>query len=220
MIPFDWGPISKEGKELLTQEIFIAMVYETFDKVKEGDIVVDFGATTGDFVYSILHKKPLHVYALEPSKLVFPFLVKNTRGFPVTAINQAIANQDADVICPGICHSDTKIVPGITFKTLIELYSLDRIDFIKTDCEGGEYSIFTNDNMDFLLNKVGTIAGEWHLSNPYLKKEFRNFRDNFLPHFKYEIRDISNQCDIKSGLYSDAFLEYYTEVFVFIRGKQ
>jgi FkbM family methyltransferase len=32
----------------------------------------------------------------------------------------------------------------ITFDTFISLYNIDKIDFIKTDCEGGEYDILLN----------------------------------------------------------------------------
>jgi hypothetical protein len=49
-----------------------------------------------------------------------------------------------------------------------------KIDFLKVDCEGGEYDIFTQDNLDFLINNVKKIVGEWHLRTPQLKEKFRN----------------------------------------------
>lgn len=217
---FDWGPISKEGIDLLHQEVFLRRMYEAFDEVKEGDIVIDFGATTGDFVCSILDKKPLHVYALEPSEQLFSYLVRNTKGYPVTNINQAIADKDDYVICPGVCHSDSKIVSGITFQSFITLGAIDHINFLKTDCEGGEYYIFTDENMNFLLNNVDVIVGEWHLSTPELKEKFRNFRDKYLVQFNYEIRDISGKVDIKSGVFTEEFVKYYTEIFIYLRGKK
>jgi FkbM family methyltransferase len=216
---FDWGPVTEEGQRLLTKEIFDNHIYEKYDEVRVGDIILDLGATTGDFVYSILGKNPLHVYALEPSTQTFPFLVKNTRGFPVTPINKAISNEDVDIICYGICHSDSRIVSGITFQTLINLYSLDHIDFLKTDCEGGEYSVFTKENFDYIYNHVGAISGEWHLSTPLLKKRFREFRDRFLPHFNYQISDIGGT-DIKDGLMTNEFINYYNEIFIYIRRER
>ena len=47
--------------------------------------------------------------------------------------------------------SNTTGVPtkaqSITFKTLLSAYGIEKIDFLKTDCEGGEYDIFTNENI-------------------------------------------------------------------------
>lgn len=217
---FEWGPVSKKGQEFIGKEIFENRAYELFDKVKEGDIVVDIGATTGDFTCSILDSKPLHIYSLEPSSQTFPYLVKNTRGYPVTPVNAAIADIDGRILCPEVCHNDGIVVPGITFQTLINLYSLDRIDFFKMDCEGGEYSVFTDENIEYILNNVKVIVGEWHLSTPDMKSKFRNFRDTYLKHFNYEVRDISTTVDIKWDLFNEHFLEHYDEVFFYIRGHR
>ena len=216
---FDWGPITEEGQRILTKEIITDRMYEKYDQVRKGDIVVDLGATVGEFSCSILGRKPLHVYALEPSPQTFPFLVKNTRGCPVTPINKAIAYKDWEVICPGICHSDSRLVEGITFPTLLRLYSLDHIDFLKTDCEGGEYSVFTPDNLDFIYDKVGAISGEWHLSTPELKDQFRRFRDDFLRCFKFEVHDVEGN-NITQALKTEGFIRFYNEVFIYIRRKQ
>ena len=216
MKDFDWGPVTEEGQRILTKEIFTDRMYEKYDQVRKGDIVVDLGATVGEFSCSILGRKPLHVYALEPSGQSFPCLVKNTRGCPVTPIFKAIADKDEDVICPGVCHSDSRIVPGITFATLLRLYSLDHIDFIKTDCEGGEYSVFTQEHVSFIRTNVGAISGEWHLNTPELKEKFRRFRDHFLPHFRYEVFDVGGN-DITQQLLTEEFIRFYNEVFIYIR---
>ena len=44
---FDWGPITEEGRRILTKEIFTDQMYERYDQVRKGDIVVDLGATVG-----------------------------------------------------------------------------------------------------------------------------------------------------------------------------
>lgn len=216
---FDWGPVTAKGQQILTKEIITDRMYERYDQVRNGDVVVDFGATVGEFPCSILCRKPLHVYALEPSPQTFPFLVKNTRGFPVTPINKAIADRDEDIVCHGICHSDSRIVPGITFNSLLRLYSLDHIDFLKTDCEGGEYAVFTPDNLQFIHDKVGAISGEWHLSTPALKEQFRNFRDNFLKCFKFEVHDVGGN-NITQALNTEGFIRFYNEVFIYIRRER
>lgn len=216
MKDFDWGPVTEEGQRLLIKEIFVNRMYERYDQVQRGDVVVDLGATVGEFTRSIMIREPLHVYALEPSHETFLYLVKNTRGCPVTPIDKAIADKDDYVLCRGICHSDSRIVPGITFATLIRLYALDRIDFLKTDCEGGEYSVFTPANMDFIYNKVGAISGEWHLNTPALKEQFRAFRDNILPRFNFEVHDVAGN-NIQKTLMTEWFIQFYDEVFIYIR---
>ena len=48
--------------------------------------------------------------------------------------------------------------------------------------------------MDFLLNNVGCIVGEWHLSTKESKTEFRYFRDKYLKQFKnFKARAVDGQ---------------------------
>ena len=178
---FDWGWMeqTEEGllhKELITRETFIDRIYEKFFEVSEGNIVLDFGASVGPFTYSILSKKPKHVYCLEPSEDEFPTLVKNTVGYPVTPILKGISNTNT-YTDGNYIYGGAKQMEGITFKKLCELYNLETIDFLKTDCEGGEYDIFNEENFEFIKNNVKKIAGEWHLGGPILNEKFRKFRE-------------------------------------------
>ena len=105
---------------------------------------------------------------------------------------------------------------GITFKKLCELYNLEKIDFLKTDCEGGEYDIFNEENFDFIKNNVKKIVGEWHLGTPELNAKFRDFRDLYLQNFvNVEVYSVDG-VDIKWSVMSEHFLEYYTEVIIHI----
>jgi hypothetical protein len=53
------------------------------------------------------------------------------------------------------------------------------------DCEGGEYDIFTKENLDWIYNNVGHIALEVHrrhsTSGP---ADFKRFRDDFLKFYQ------------------------------------
>ena len=210
------GPMTEDLYELLRTEIFQNKLYETFEEVKEGDIVLDLGASIGPFVQSILHKKPAHVYALEPSSSEFPCLVRNTRGYPVTQIDKAISNRDGYFDNPEVWFHEGK-VQEIRFDTLIKQYSLEKINFLKTDCESGEYHVFNEENLDFMKKNVDFAVGEWHLRSPELKEKFVKFRDTFLSKCsRFEIRDCSNTVDIKWDLYNQHFLDYYTEVIIHI----
>ena len=217
---FDWGWIeqTEEGlfhKQLITEETFVERIYEKFFEVSEGDIVVDFGASVGPFTYSILSKKPKHVYCIEPSEHEFPTLVKNTVGYPVTPILKGVSNTDTYTDGDYI-YGGAKQMEGITFKKLCELYNLETIDFLKTDCEGGEYNIFNDENFEFIKNNVKKIAGEWHLGDPILKEKFKKFRDTYLQYFiNVEVYSIDG-VNIKWDLMSDNFLEHYTEIIIHI----
>jgi FkbM family methyltransferase len=174
----------------------------------------------GIFTYSILHKRPKHVFCLEPSKTEFPYLVKNTIGYPVTQINKAISTGDG---MTNDTSADIYFYDGlfetITFKSFLELYNINHINFLKTDCEGGEYDIFTEENIDFLKNNVDHIVGEWHLSNHIQKAKFRHFRDNYLKKFK-NVNVISvDGIDIKWDLWNNHFIEYYKQVMIHISNK-
>ena len=107
----------------------------------------------------------------------------------------------------------------ITFKTFVENYSIDQIDFLKTDCEGGEYDIFNNENREFILNNVKKIVGEWHLNTKELKDKFRLFRDTYLIQFNnYEIYSLDG-FNIKWDLWNEHFINYYNEVIINIDNR-
>ena len=174
------GQYHKKG---IIYEIFEQQCYEKFFEVEEGDIVLDVGASVGPFTYSILHKKPKQVFCFEPSEREFKTLVKNLRGHQVIPIPKGISNVNS-IVKSDVLFGGEDEMEALTFDRFIELYNVDKIDFIKTDCEGGEYEIFTENNLEYLKHNVKKIVGEWHLKCPELKEKFRSFRDNILPHFK------------------------------------
>lgn len=217
---FDWGwmsssPLGLYHQQQIINEIFGQNVYERFFEVCENDIVLDVGASHGPFTYSILHKKPKHVYCVEPSQVEFPILVKNTIGYPVTPINKGLSDnnelQQNDLIFGG-----GNIMEGITFQKLKELYNLKKIDFIKTDCEGGEYCIFNEENFEYVKENVRKISGEWHLDTPELKSKFRKFRELYLSNFEnHEIFSV-DAVNVKWDLWNEHFIEYYNQVIIYI----
>jgi len=222
---FDWGWMSEDSdlarfhKSGMIDEIWNRKQYEEIYQVKEGDVVVDIGASVGPFTYSILDKNPKIVYCLEPS-------IKELK-----TINKNLAkNGNVIIIDKGITHSNSVTksnmlfggedeFDGIKFSSFIKHYDINYIDFLKTDCEGGEYHIFMDENMDFLLNNVGCIVGEWHLSTKESKTEFRYFRDKYLKQFKnYKARAV-NGTRITWDLWNDHFIEYYNQVILHISNE-
>lgn len=220
---FDWGwmETSEEGlvhKQHITFETFEHKMYEKFFEVEPNDIVLDVGASVGSFTYSILDKNPKHVYCIEPSELEFPTLIKNTIGYPVTPILKGVSDTNTYTDSEFIYDNKSKM-EGITFKKLVELYNLNKIDFLKTDCEGGEYDIFNDENKEYIKNNVKKIVGEWHLRTPEHKEKFRKFRDEYLSQFeRIEVFSV-NDVNIKWDLFNEHFIQFYTEVIIYIDNR-
>jgi autotransporter strand-loop-strand O-heptosyltransferase len=225
-VTFDWGTQNEWYIKTIKQEIFEERIYEKFFEVEEGDIVLDIGASLGPFTYSVLSKNPKHVFCFEPCEEEFPTLVKNTIGSPVTHIMKGISDSNYTVKNDKLFNSIKGMqneMESITFKKFIDLYGIDKIDFLKTDCEGGEYDIFTDENYEFIKNNVKKIAGEWHLNENYYegsKEKFRKFRDNYLKNFpNHQVFSVDG-VDIKWDLWNDHFIEYYSEVIIYIDNRK
>ena len=187
---FDWGGFNPELISTFKLEFEKKKIYERYYKIKPNDIVVDIGASVGSFTYSILNKNPKSVYCVEPSRELFGSLVRNTSKFttktPIVYVNKAISDNREDV---KIFSGNQNVYGGnnnfetIKFKEFIDEYGIKKIDFLKLDCEGGEYDIFNEENIDWILQNVSNIAGEFHLTYPGCKDKFFYFRDNILELF-------------------------------------
>ncbi|MDP7014684.1 MAG: FkbM family methyltransferase [Pirellulaceae bacterium] len=55
--------------------------------------------------------------------------------------------------------NDLRELPTVTLEELLARFGLDRIDVLKLDCEGSEYSILGKTPS---LNRIGVIVGEYH----------------------------------------------------------
>jgi len=215
---FQWGG---DQEQYVNQYIDDINQYSRFFEVEPGDLVVDIGASWGPFTYNNLDKGAKHFFCFEPSRTILPLLVKNTMGHPVTHISKAISNSDGQKFMPGVYYEGPggELIETIKFSTFLKLYGIERIDFLKTDCEGGEYDIFCEENMEFIKSKVKKIVGEWHLSEVD-KERFRNFRDNILPQFpNFEVFSL-NGVNIKWDLWNEHFIEYYTCVIFHIDNRE
>lgn len=219
---FIWEPKCYDGfKETVTKEIFVDRIYERYFEVEENDIVFDIGASLGPFTYSILNKNPKHVFAFEPSYEEFKKLVLNTRHGNVTHINKGISDKIGEFDFQFVFdQSGGHKLYSTTFKKVIENYGITKIDFLKTDCETGEYDIFTTENLFWIKQNVRKIAGEWHLGQPWMKEKFREFRDVYLrlfPNFKI----VSfNGIEITTNIWEDSFISYYNEIMIFIDNRK
>tara|TARA_R100000734_G_C3301197_1_gene91813 strand:+ start:384 stop:1079 length:696 start_codon:yes stop_codon:yes gene_type:complete len=224
---FSWDGVSDETTgqsgivrdKFLENEIFTLDCYEHVYPVKEGDVVLDLGASIGPFTWKVMDKAS-KVYAVEPMADLIPTIKKNTDGFNVEIINKALSYENGEIGMTDECINtfDVRNVKTTDFKTLLKDNNITKLDYIKTDCEGGEYFLFRDENIPF-LKSVRSIVGEFHLRDKIHNIEFRYFRDKFLPQFKnFEVYSL-DKVNIKWDLYNEHFLDYYNEVMIHINNE-
>lgn len=225
---FDWG-LLKENEwfyNIVKHEVFDTDVYQKFFQVEEGDTVFDIGASVGPFSYKIRNSKASKIVAVEPHKKLYNTLLKNVEPIDIEVIpfNKAIGKADGKEYQRGLFstthketqEADAEQLDTINFDTLLEKSDTSFIDFMKIDCEGGEYDIFTEERLPWIRNNVKKIVGEWHLSTPELKEKFRTFRDTYLTYFNKHKVFSFDEVDIKHSLWTDWFIDYYEHVTIYI----
>jgi FkbM family methyltransferase len=217
-ILFDWGKSLKEDVEVINYEIFLTNIYQKYFDVKDGDIIVDIGANVGAFPYSIKDKNPSRVYCIEPSKNLIKTLKKNLSDMPVTYINKAISDVTLDNKKKDeslrIFVDESEHYNAITFADFIREHDIEKIDFLKIDCEGSEVHIFNKENLSFIKNNVKHIVIEWHLGITGVDKfkEFINLylrnHNNYKVETSYNVNSHTHE-NVSEKIFSSNFLEDY-----------
>lgn len=196
------------------REVVIDNRYQQLLNVNKDDIVVDIGASIGVFGHKIRDNNPKHVYSLEPHTGIFKSLEKNLNNKTVyTNINKGISNTNEHFIISDITdeYSDKNInVEGITFDIFLSEYNITKIDFLKINCEGGEYDVFNETNRNWILKNVKKIVGEFHIFNDDHCKKFNYFKEKYIPHFNKVIALTYNNVNITDILYEDNFNKKFT----------
>jgi len=159
-------------------EIIGHKVYHNdFVNVEENDVVVDIGFNYGLFSMVSLKNNPSKIIAFEPN----PKLVSNYQKFfnheKIKLYQKAVSNKEGTVSFnenndPGMSTllSDinthninaTYEVELINFYQFLQKNNINQIDYLKVDCEGGEYDIFDCIPNEYLTNQVKKIALEFH----------------------------------------------------------
>jgi len=125
--------------------------YYQFDDIRRDNIVIDIGANIGAF--SILASKfSDHVYAIEPitvEELRANILLNNAK---VNVIERALGNGDIITVQWGMVKKDMETM---TLSQIIDLCG--GCDFLKCDCEGGEWYIRKEE-----IKGIRAIEMEYH----------------------------------------------------------
>ena len=138
------------------------------------EYIIDAGAYTGVSTVYFHHKYPeAKIIAVEPEKSNFDLLVRNTKPYKnIFCVNAGIYGEDAPLVISD--HAVEKYafrversispgesVPGFKIETLMKEFQLPRIDILKMDIEGAEYSVFVQDP-DAWLTRVRVLVVELH----------------------------------------------------------
>lgn len=152
---------------------------------KDGDIVIDIGANVGMVSILLAKKFPfLKIYSFEPLKENYDNLLKNIElnNIPegiITAENKAVTkdgrlinmsinssnkggSSTADVISTNsIMTKENCQIESITLEEIFKKYNINKLKLLKIDCEGSEYEILYNANIN-ILNNIENLIGEFH----------------------------------------------------------
>lgn len=207
----DPGPLGLWHAVTMHKEFFVSRDYDWWGLVKKDDVVVDVGACVGFFSCTALDYGASKVYMLEPNKELLKVCIKNTMEYvidapvsPVVPIHAAIGDDESHTKHVFNVEGVDNSFPTISFSDFISKYQIDHIDYLKLDCEGGEYSILTPENLDWISKNVGHIAMEVHLrADGDSTEKFIQMRDNFLAHFVKQGKVKFQSADMISRIFDD-----------------
>ncbi|MAM28745.1 MAG: hypothetical protein CMC13_06950 [Flavobacteriaceae bacterium] len=171
------------------KEIFVKEVYTKENiKINRGDIVFDIGANVGVFSLFASQIVGAQVFAFEPHPKNFKVLLNNVNQNEIKNIecfNYALGLDNEDrVLIEGNIAGGHKFsykdvyeniessikVKSVTLTSMKEKLSIDKIDFLKLDCEGAEGEIIKSLGQEG-LKKINKMAIEFHDNNSILGHE-------------------------------------------------
>lgn len=146
---------------------------------RQAQAILDIGANVGYFSLFARHCFPeAQVYSYEPVPRNFDLLQQYQQGDAQWhCFQQAVSGSPGSLtlhhdasdsfttaasIHASHGQSDTIEVPATTLPTILATHGLDRVDLLKLDCEGAEYSILYHTPPE-LLRRIQRLAIETHL---------------------------------------------------------
>jgi FkbM family methyltransferase len=165
-------------------------VNPSIPQIKCGDIVVDIGANIGMFsLFAASISPDIQVYAFEPASDTFALLQQNVAANNLTniqcqqcAVSAATGELQLYLDLGSLGDSairewvgnenmtGTERVPSISLDDLFSRYALPRCDFLKVDCEGSEFDLFSSASAQTFA-KIAAIAVEFHEHNGRKSRE-------------------------------------------------
>ncbi|MEY4544156.1 MAG: hypothetical protein RL685_351 [Pseudomonadota bacterium] len=168
----------------IVREIFLDRPYLKHVRLRAAPTIIDVGGYIGDFsLYAVKHLGARQVIVFEPTRENFAVLEQNVRlnGYEqrITAVPCAVSNTktvalNVQRLAAGEMHvsaywyedAERRVLPATTLADILETYSLEKVDLLKVDCEGGEYDIFEAVPRA-VLDKIDNIVFEYHAIRGY-----------------------------------------------------
>lgn len=188
--------VANQGDGVIINEIWGEKIYTPFGyKINNGDVVVDIGAHKGYFsIYAACKAHKGKVYAFEPFKENFDILKKNIYLNSITntfSQNLGISGKRGTrkLFVNPFSMAGVSFIPEwfssmqdeaqrvkafrqkfITLSDILKIYKIDRINFLKSDCEGAEYDIFLKAPSS-VLRRIDILSMEYHQINEFKVKD-------------------------------------------------
>jgi FkbM family methyltransferase len=168
------------GDAMTVAEIFLENCYGRDLHLPPNPVVIDIGGFIGDFsLYAVKRLNARKVVVCEPSPRNWTLLLKNiaNNGYEgrIEPENKAVT-ADGGSVMMNIDASDenqcmvsayhggeqpTRAVSGISLSQLLQDHSVDTVDLLKMDIEGGEYAVLESTPTE-LLSRIRNIVFEYH----------------------------------------------------------
>lgn len=175
-------------------EVFNKEIYK--DKllvINEGDVVVDIGGNYGFFSLYAKQFNPSKIITFEPSKKTFGCLSKN---FNSDLLHQKAVSGKSEIkkfSDKTIASASNKLdesgnydVEVIGINDLFGYLGVEKIDYLKIDCEGSEKNIFEEISKE-TITKINKMVIEFHSS------EIKEIILNKLNSFGFKIEKITTE---------------------------
>jgi FkbM family methyltransferase len=175
-------PLTPEDRSII-KEIFYHKFYSAYFPFYKKCDIIDIGAHKGFFaLYAALNSSSdSRIICLEPSKSNYTQLIenKNLNGLKnVHAINKAVLSKPGmetlHILSPANnsilseyenvikkSSQTTESIEVTTLSQIIEEFQLEKIDFLKMDCEGSEYDILYGLDSS-VFAKIKVMSLEFH----------------------------------------------------------
>ncbi len=175
--------IEGRSQSVITDLIYEIFIEETYNpalfKIKPGNTVMDIGANVGVYSMYAAHAGAGQIYAIEPSEINTHYITENFSHNRLSApviLQEAVSDHEGTAkLYAGPLDSHNLLfnhnhvekfekytqVKTTTLEKIFDQYQIERVDFLKLDCEGSEGAIFAT-TPPAVWEKVKKIALEYH----------------------------------------------------------
>jgi len=143
-------------------------------KLNENSLVFDIGGYVGDFSSLIYEKYKCNVYIFEPSPVFFKTCVERFKNDKkILCFNYGLSDsenelylsneKEASSITKNIKNKNVQSVKIRKFSNVFKELKINKIDLLKINIEGSEYSLMPHIIEEKLIEKINNIQIQFHI---------------------------------------------------------